>query len=90
MFMKSLNQSPPKQRQTDTLTSPWLLKNSIGVLNQKNFVQPRIINKVQQNKGKLKIESSEEWYECVINRPAQWDDIQTNTNHVCSREDWGG
>jgi hypothetical protein len=45
---------------------------------------------LQQNDGKLKIESSEEWYECTINRPRQWCDIQSNTNHVCSREDWGG
>ena len=45
---------------------------------------------IQQNAGKLKIESNEEWYECVINRPSQWDSIQTNTSHACSREDWGG
>ena len=45
---------------------------------------------LQQNEGKLRIESNDEWYERVINRPKEWDDIQTYTNQECSREDWGG
>ena len=44
---------------------------------------------LQQNAVKLRIESSEDWYENMINRQEQCDNIQQKTNRVCSREDWG-
>ena len=48
------------------------------------------IRYLQLNAGKLRIESNGDWYKIMINRPEQWDNIQSNTNHMCSREDWGG
>ena len=45
---------------------------------------------LQQNSGKLYIESDGEWYNITKNRPAHWDNIQTNTKHPCSRGEWGG
>ena len=42
------------------------------------------------NKGKPKLESNDEWYKTVANRPADWDGIECNIRKECPREHWGG
>ena len=40
--------------------------------------------------GKLVIESDDDWYKDICNRPSEWDNIQHNKNSHCSEKEWGG
>ena len=46
---------------------------------------------IQQNK-KMKVESSEEWYETMKNRSVKWNNIKSTCNEpeTCPAERWGG
>ena len=42
------------------------------------------------HQGKFRIESDDDWYKPICDRPSGWDNIQHNKNPHCSREEWGG
>ena len=44
---------------------------------------------VVRHKGKLKLESKDEWYDTVQNRPAHWHNIKHNVQVTCGRDEWG-
>ena len=50
----------------------------------------RKCDKLIKRKAKMKVESSDEWYETVKNRPVYWNDIKTNEPVTCTVEQWGG
>ena len=43
-----------------------------------------------RHKGKLKLESKDEWYDIVQKRPAHWHNIKHNVRTKCSRGEGGG
>jgi hypothetical protein len=47
-------------------------------------------DKMIKRKEKMRVESSEEWYETTKNRPVKWNNIMTNEPITCTVEQWGG
>ncbi len=47
-------------------------------------------DKMIKRKEKMRVESSEEWYETMKNRPVKWNSIKSNEPETCSAEQWGG
>ena len=82
----------------DKPKEPWkdghCLRRALGKLWD---MQPgQVIQKIREggehlrlHHGKLVIESDDNWYKDICNRPSEWDNIQHNKNSHCSEKEWG-
>jgi hypothetical protein len=78
-----------------TLEDGQCLRRALGKLW--NIEPGQVIDKLEEgsahivrHKGKLKLESKDEWYDTVQNRPAHWHNIKHNVQATCGRDEWGG